>query len=215
MVELTRQLCGETAELEQQDAENQQDCEDLAKAAPLVPNFAKKLTPEQLRKAHVAYLGDVSGSMSCANRINLLRESMLQCLTVFPPEIDFRGRRPVLTCLCAWNHTNDTRIVADGQAPRFEPFLRSLSAGGENDMKQAIDAVLAKDPSVTDLIVACDGDVTPFDMRTWAEYCKSTLRAPQHRRVHFVAIGNSADFATMEKMADTAGGAFLHRPDKS
>ena len=171
------------------------------------------LSVEQLKHAYVAFLGDVSGSMSNCNRIDTLKTTMRELCKAMPREISFDGKQPQLCLLTAWDDKSNAIKLSSGHGVP-EEWIGALKAGGGNDMRQAIRAAtsMTLDASLTDIIVACDGDTTPFtDVEDWRRFYKD-LPKPE-KRVHFVAVGNSADKEKMEKFAAVSKGAFLFRAD--
>jgi len=49
-------------------------------------------------------------------------------------------------------------------------WINEVHAGGGNDMKNAIVSALQKRNDATDVIVMCDGDITPFDLTSWSQF---------------------------------------------
>jgi hypothetical protein len=169
------------------------------------------LAEEQLKHAYVAFLGDVSGSMHSCNRIDTLKATMREVCKAMPREISFDGKQPQLCLLAAWEDTAKVITLSSGQGVP-ENWISALEAGGGNNMHQAILAATSMklDASLTDIIVACDGDTTPFaGVEDWRRFYEG-LPKPE-KRVHFVAVGSSADKAKMEKFAAVSKGAFLYR----
>ncbi|CAE8714184.1 unnamed protein product [Polarella glacialis] len=97
-------------------------------------------------------------------------------------------------------------------------------------MRYAIEEVLAMFPAVTDVVIMCDGDTTPFAMRGGNDTFPSRVRRPsceeddapqnsqnwpkfaEHHggtRFHFVALGRGSNSERMQQMAlEGRGGTF-------
>ena len=148
--------------------------------------------------------------MSSKNRIELLKATMRAACVALPHEIKFNDVQPQVCLLVAWSNTSALQQVAGGVP---ESWISALTAGGGTHMQQGIEAAIAADTSLSDLIVCCDGDVSPFQRGDISAFSSFYRTLNQALRIHFVAIGDEADKATMQQMAAAANGYFVHRPD--
>jgi hypothetical protein len=72
-------------------------------------------------------------------------------------------------------------------------------------MKSIIDQAVII-PEISDIVVMCDGDITPFSVSSFQQYAakyKTTMR------FHFVTIGKAASTADMAAMAQDGNGFWM------
>ena len=146
----------------------------------------------------VAVLGDVSGSMSEENRLDLCKQMLKE-----NAERLLSKKKCVL--LGTWNHKTD---LYDGGEflrafdQRVSSWIENHKAGGGTNSKQAIEKALTKKPALTDVIVMCDGDLTPY--KTYDEWCEFR---DKHKSVvfHWVALGKDSEYKSMAKYAQYQG----------
>lgn len=169
-------------------------------------SFSSSINPLN-QNARVVILGDISGSMSSGNKMDILRRSFqdifVKCqkngwhvaLASWDDEIEW--------CIeNRWIQSSDIGIVQN--------WIGSRVARGGNDMKSAIEASMTRFPDATDVYVMCDGDITPFVLHqgesSWANF---RARYPKNT-FHFIALGQGASYEPMEAMATIGGGTFTH-----
>mmetsp|Transcript_34339 Transcript_34339/g.74136 ORF Transcript_34339/g.74136 Transcript_34339/m.74136 type:complete len:175 (-) Transcript_34339:835-1359(-) len=167
------------------------------------------------------FLGDISGSMS--SRMPFLHRAMISKLEEAHAKgfaIGFQAwhSHPV------WS-PEGARLYAPGDdVTRLKAWITSLSATGGNQMRAAIEHAMAQVPSVTDVIICCDGDITPFTISggqeagfvdgeagqtNWKAFAsRYRTGRPDQPRFHFVAFEKGADKAQMQLMAQLGGGDF-------
>ena len=83
-------------------------------------------------------------------------------------------------------------------------WINSLQARGQNEMEEAITTAFKTLGQIDNVIVICDGDVSPFNESSWTRYRN---KYPE-TRFHFVAVGSRSDFSEMKKMASIGNGSF-------
>jgi len=148
----------------------------------------------------VAFLGDISGSMSGAG-ITLLKSTLNAAVD------DVLVPNSVKTvALCAWNDSpkwfEGKRWLDATAKDNVKCWIQQLQAGGGTEMQPAIeDAVRLQ--NVTDIVVLCDGEFSDFDFRAIRKRCPDV-------GFSFVAIGQSAAWEKMQALAHQAQGFFQH-----
>lgn len=169
--------------------------------------------------ARVVMLGDVSGSMSSGKRIPFLKASYLRQMK----EVAAAGGK---IALCNWNTAytwcasgsggNAPAWVSDPSA--MQAFVNATKASGGNDMRNVVKCALAEIRAggalegATDVIILGDGDVTPYaNVKVGAPACAEWKRAVDAHpgvRFSFVALGEGADYTSMQAMAAAGRGTF-------
>ncbi|CAF4352943.1 unnamed protein product [Rotaria sp. Silwood2] len=143
----------------------------------------------------VAILGDCSGSMSINDNIAKLRRTYAAfwetakkdglkskiAFTVWDTESYF--------CTKSWLGLSDDGVVKN--------WITGLQARGGNDTKTAVTDAINTFTSVENIVIICDGDVTPFTFESRKEF---RSRYPKIT-FHFVAVGLGSDFKIMKEMA--------------
>eukprot|EP00811_Abedinium_folium_P012763 NODE_2184_length_2272_cov_4.042890.p1 GENE.NODE_2184_length_2272_cov_4.042890~~NODE_2184_length_2272_cov_4.042890.p1 ORF type:complete len:697 (+),score=70.09 NODE_2184_length_2272_cov_4.042890:47-2092(+) len=161
-------------------------------------SFSSAVTETASRSQVTAVLGDISGSMRSYNRMEVLKRSFHEILS----RAKLQDHPAIVG---AWS----TRVdFCEGDCTRW---IEGLSAGGENDMQQAIEQALAKFQTITDLYIMGDGDVSPFTVlagRTESSDWSLFRARFSDVRFHFVALGKGADDASMQRMAAIGDGSF-------
>ena len=71
-------------------------------------------------------------------------------------------------------------------------------------MKTGITDAINTFTSIENVVVICDGDITPFDLNSWKAF-----RSLYPKIIfHFVAVGSSANSETMKEMAVIGNGSY-------
>ena len=150
---------------------------------------------------HVAFLGDVSGSMGSGNKLDVLKRTLSSAVDeVLAPN------STQTVSLCAWDDSIEwfqgKRWLSAQDKTAAKSWIQGLCSRGGTDMRPAInDATSLKD--VTDVVTLCDGEFGAFDFA-------SIVRSHPEVKFHFVAIGPDAATGKMEEMARQGKGFFQH-----
>lgn len=146
-----------------------------------------------------AVLGDISGSMSKSNYMELLRRAFRDLVGKARQE-----NKPVV--LGKWDDRVEFKDVPAGVADAsVDHWINALNSRGGNNMQNAIEQCMARFPDVNECHVMCDGDVSPFSNTDMWEVFQG--RFPR-TRFHFIAFGTSADAERMRLMGQIGGGRF-------
>jgi len=175
--------------------------EEARKAKPMVNTVSNNATIAGLvsEASSLVILGDISGSMG--SNMELLRKTYSGHVEKYIVQ-----KRPI--ALASWNTGTfwclNANWITEYQIPEAKKWISEQNAGGENDMKQAILSAIANRTDAEEILVICDGDVSPFSATTWTAF-----RA-QYPSIlfHFAALGKGSDFSTMQLMASIGGGSF-------
>jgi len=150
----------------------------------------------------VLLLGDVSGSMSSGERMSHLRETFLH---LFHETTEMGGK----IALAVWNTGTvfaRPTYLGSSDAAFVKGWLDGTTAGGGNEMRQAMQQGKDKFPDVKDMFVMCDGDISPFDISSWTSFTRPFVE--KGIRIHTVAFAEDSDHAKMQEMARLCGGMF-------
>jgi hypothetical protein len=162
---------------------------------------------KHVRGGSIAILGDVSGSMSGPHNspnIDLLKKTLNSAIE----DVLENGPSKKLY-LAAWSHrqfwySKKSCVTKETRADAHK-WVDALRAQGENDMKSIIDQAVMI-PEISDIVVMCDGDISPFSVSSFQQYAakyKTTMR------FHFVTIGQHASTADMAAMAQDGNGFWM------
>jgi hypothetical protein len=182
--------------LEEPEEEEEEPQEQVVHALKECDDFSLVVSSIGPGIKEIAVCGDVSGSMSSGNLMDILKRSFRSLLST-------HGKDGTNVRLYSWN----TDLCP---APRdrggMEGWINALRAGGGNDMRTAITKAFQDYPAVTDMFVMCDGDVSPFSENDWKSFASSGTYSKI--RFHFIALGSGAQHDVMSKMASAGRGNF-------
>lgn len=154
------------------------------------------------RGNHVAFLGDTSGSMD-GEGIELLKRSLHAAVEDVLVPLSTKT-----VAFCAWNSSTEwfqnKRWLTAADNDAIKRWIGQLKADGGTTMRPALEeAILLRD--VSDIVVLCDGKCENFDFDAIRKRCPKI-------DFSFIALGASADWQKMQKMAHAAGsqGFFYH-----
>jgi hypothetical protein len=187
---------------------------DVQKPAPVSQSQAKDAKPMPVSYHHnpkyvtidnndcTVVLGDVSGSMGRGNQMQLLKNTFLEILRS-------QLRSGYKVALASWDTQtywcNSGRwMKSHSEQTIAEQWINSQVHRGDNDMRQAIISAINSLSDAKHIIIMCDGDVTPFDNRSWEQL----VNKYNNIVFHLVAIGQAADKVMMQKMATIGRGSF-------
>jgi len=153
-------------------------------------------------------LGDISGSMS-GKGVELLKAAFHNSLNVAllsNTQISF----------AVWNTSTywceSGKWITKENEHRTREWINRINAAGGNNMHQAILVALQSLPDAKEILVMCDGDITPFYVGSEGESNNMNWRSFREQypnvRFNFVAVGQHASHVEMQKMASIAGGNY-------
>jgi hypothetical protein len=150
----------------------------------------------------VAFLGDCSGSMSNDNNIEKLRREY----SIIWEDAKKNGLKSNIAfmawdtasyfCKKSWLCLSDDNEV--------KQWISDLQARGGTYMKTAITDAINTFTSVENVVVICDGDITPFNLDSWKEFRSLYPKI----RFHFIALGSSSNSEAMKEMAIIGNGTY-------
>ncbi|CAF1487667.1 unnamed protein product [Adineta steineri] len=176
-------------------------------------SFSSSVNPTE-KNARVVVLGDISGSMSKGNQMDILKRSFQEIF-----EKCMKNQWNV--SLASWENKIEwctETWIQSSQTTSVTSWIQRQQPRGSNDMRNAIEDCMKRYPDATDVYVMCDGDITPFvasvgggielggGTENWSSYRN---RFPK-TKFHFIALGAGASIGPMESMATTGGGIFTH-----
>lgn len=221
------------------------DDEDEEDEAPLLFNIAQNATScanvvswMSEAETRAVILGDISGSMGAyrSPQMEALRKSFREQAEA----IQKKSGKIALVAWCSWLQwcpVSEWNVHAGASWQSAVDastisWISNLAAGGGNDMRFAIEQVMAVYDNATDVWVMCDGDISPFVLQGGLVDCCENVRQPAHKdaessssaynrtnwkafcsrwpnvRFHFIAFHHHADRTGMPMMAQEGGGSF-------
>lgn len=150
----------------------------------------------------VVFLGDCSGSMLLDDNIGKLRRTY----TYLWEEAKRNGLNAGIA-FSVWDlecHFCTNSWLSLSDESKVKRWISNFTTRLGNDMQSAITDVIQTFVSVNNIVVICDGDVTPFDIASWKKF---RFNYPKIK-FHFVAIGSSSNFEIMKQMAIIGNGSY-------
>jgi hypothetical protein len=150
----------------------------------------------------IVYAGDCSGSMSNNNNIEKLRNTYSTVWETAKQD----GIKSNIAFI-AWDDTSyfckkSWLCLSDDN--EVKNWISALEARDGTDMKTGIMDAIVKFASIENIMIICDGDVTPFDLDSW-----KTFRSLYPKiTFHFVALGSGSNFKILQEMAAIGNGSY-------
>jgi len=140
----------------------------------------------------IVVMGDVSGSMSIGNQMNILRLS-------FKLMLDNCHAHNCKISLASWNTTPEWCT---------KTWIDSRRADGSTYVLSALIECMLHYSNATDVIVMGDSDMTPFYIHQGSPRWEEFHGQYSATKFHFIALGLTASHASMETMALIENGIY-------